>query len=632
MMMTSAARRVAVASALAVGLAPFLATGAGAAESAWPTVNGDPQHSRQGDAVGPVTPSVKWAWKAHPGYDSDGSIGGTQTAIPGVLDQSGRLLFKARKTAFDDIPGPNRYDLLALAPGTGMAEVVLTDVQSGYCPPAVAPDGIIWTYQDINQRTDHIAHHPKATSWIVGIDPATDTVVHRYSGEGVHAPGKPAIQNCNSAMNVTPDGALVVTDSSGFDQWLRVINSNGTSRWEVNLEETQGVQDPAGWHLISRDGTPGEGTVYYGWFSEHPTTGSRNISTISAFDLATGDLRDSITLPGTRFVASPILDPEGGIVASTNGSANSGHLMRIVDNGNELSIAWQQHIIDNKQRTGALKAIPRSLQLSGDRIVGWSDGANNLASFAWKTGAFAWSTHVGFRETNQVLVDSAGKSYVTKNSSGHETKVEVYSPRGVLVGFIKGDRISPVRTIGPLASDGTLYVWGSDTWSALVHDPNGVVPCPVGTSSTVTCRKNPAGGYVMTGTVKDETFMGSNRPDKMIGGGGDDVMRGGGGQDLLKGGPGNDRLIGGAGNDLLIGNGGHDKLLGGAGRDTLKGNGGNDSLIGGAGRDKFVAGGGKDLINAKGQRNERVNCGGGRDKVKNARGDRVARNCEVVRR
>ncbi len=612
-----------MASALALVLAPLGAAGAGAAESAWPTVNGDPQHSRQGDAVGPATPSVKWSWSAHPAYDADGSVGGTGTAIPGVLDSSGRLLFKNRNQAFDDIPVPNRYDLLALAPDTGAMEVVLTDVQDGYCVPAVAPDGTIWTYQDINARTDHIAHHPKATSWIVGIDPATDTVVHRYSGEGVHAPGADAIHNCVGAMNVTSDSAVVVHDSAGFDAWLRVINADGTSRWERNLEEEHNIVDTAGWHLIARDGTPGQGTIYLGWYAEHPTTGARSVPTISAFDVATGDLRDSIAFPGTGFVTNPVLDPEGGIVISTTASRFSGHLQRVIDDGSQLSIDWQQAITSDKQRTGALKSIPASLQLAGDRVVGLSSDSNDLESFDWKTGAFRWSTHVGFRETSHVLVDGAGKSYVSKNSAGHETKVEVYSSRGALIGFIKGDQISPVRTLGPLAADGTLYVWGNETWSALVHDPDGAVPCPVGTSSSVTCTKNPSGGYVMKGTKANETFVGSRHPDKMIGRGGDDVMGGGAGPDLLKG---------GAGNDELKGNGGSDTLVGGGGDDRLIGNGGRDNLRGGGGHDAFKAGGGKDVINAKGQRNERVNCGGGRDKVTGAKGDRVSRNCEVVRR
>ena len=140
------------------------------------------------------------------------------------------------------------------------------------------------------------------------------------------------------------------------------------------------------------------------------------------------------------------------------------------------------------------------------------------------------------------------------------------------------------------------------------------VPCPAGTSSTVTCTLNPAHGYVMRGTNASETFVGSPRPDKMIGRGGDDVMRGRGGPDLLKGGSGNDVLAGGGGDDWLVGNKGHDRLLGGGGFDTFKG------------------GPGRDRINAKGQRREPINCGGGWDRVKNAAGDRVARNCERVTR
>lgn len=165
-----------------------------------------------------------------------------------------------------------------------------------------------------------------------------------------------------------------------------------------------------------------------------------------------------------------------------------------------------------------------------------------------------------------------------------------------------------------------------------VQGSDGAVPCPAGTSVTVRCTMNPAGGYVMRGTGADEIFVGSRYPDKLVGRGGDDVLRGGGQEDLLLGGPGADRLVGGPGADWLAGGSGRDRLSGRAGLDTLVGGAGADTLVGGTGRDIFRGSRGNDTINAKGQRRETVNCGSGRDRVTHARGDRVARNCEKVRR
>ena len=105
-----------------------------------------------------------------------------------------------------------------------------------------------------------------------------------------------------------------------------------------------------------------------------------------------------------------------------------------------------------------------------------------------------------------------------------------------------------------------------------------VFSCPTGTSPTVTCDPKPGGGYVMTGTGADETFVGSPGPDTMVGAGGDDVMRGARGADLAKGNAGGDVLKGGRGPDELRGGRAADRLHGGPGRDLLYGGPGLDEL------------------------------------------------------
>lgn len=74
-----------------------------------------------------------------------------------------------------------------------------------------------------------------------------------------------------------------------------------------------------------------------------------------------------------------------------------------------------------------------------------------------------------------------------------------------------------------------------------------------------------------------------------------------------------DVLRGTAGPDRLYGFGGNDRLYGKRGDDRLDGGRGNDLLVGGLGRDVIV-------------------CGAGRDRVIADRYDRVARDCESVRR
>ncbi len=122
---------------------------------------------------------------------------------------------------------------------------------------------------------------------------------------------------------------------------------------------------------------------------------------------------------------------------------------------------------------------------------------------------------------------------------------------------------------------------------------------------------------------------------------GDGVVRGTPFRDFLYGGVGPDRLLGGgradlldggAGNDVQDGDGGWDTLLGRSGNDVLIGRGDPDTIVGGPGRDRIAAGGERDTILAKDGWRDTIDCGGGRDTVTVDRFDRIAPNCERVRR
>jgi Ca2+-binding RTX toxin-like protein len=75
-----------------------------------------------------------------------------------------------------------------------------------------------------------------------------------------------------------------------------------------------------------------------------------------------------------------------------------------------------------------------------------------------------------------------------------------------------------------------------------------------------------------------------------------------------------------------------DRLVGTNYDDVLKGFGGNDTLIGGGGKDILYGGLGNDVIRARDGRRDVVDCGPGRDVAYVDRLDKVAKNCEVVRR
>jgi RTX calcium-binding nonapeptide repeat (4 copies) len=84
--------------------------------------------------------------------------------------------------------------------------------------------------------------------------------------------------------------------------------------------------------------------------------------------------------------------------------------------------------------------------------------------------------------------------------------------------------------------------------------------------------------------------------------------------------------------DVLRGTPGPDVLRGLGGADVLYGLGGNDVLVGGRGRDRLLGGPGSDVVQARDRARDTIACGAGRDVVYADRADRVARDCERIRR
>jgi Ca2+-binding RTX toxin-like protein len=73
-------------------------------------------------------------------------------------------------------------------------------------------------------------------------------------------------------------------------------------------------------------------------------------------------------------------------------------------------------------------------------------------------------------------------------------------------------------------------------------------------------------------------------------------------------------------------------LRGLGGDDLLYGLGGNDVLVGGRGRDRLLGGPGSDVVGANDGVRDTITCGDGRDFVHADRADRIARDCEHIRR
>jgi hypothetical protein len=174
---------------------------------------------------------------------------------------------------------------------------------------------------------------------------------------------------------------------------------------------------------------------------------------------------------------------------------------------------------------------------------------------------------------------------------------------------------------------------------------------------TLDCRIDGTGvGETIEGTTWSDVIAGRGGSDRIFGGDDADTLLGGPGDEFIFGGDGADRLVGGPGNDWLKGGRqlvegrvidgnfidggpGNDILEGGPGEgpdygpdDHLLGRSGSDVLRGGPGRDVLSGGDGRDTIHARDGERDRIDCGRGRDVASIDRFDRVAGNCEGVRK
>ena len=207
--------------------------------------------------------------------------------------------------------------------------------------------------------------------------------------------------------------------------------------------------------------------------------------------------------------------------------------------------------------------------------------------------------------------DDAAGTTLAVNLPGSATITSVSSSQGscstaglsvnCAFGTIGRDAQATVLVVARAPASGTMT--STATATAPIVDPN-----PGNNSATVTATV-PGGtppaspplacSNAIRGTQKANKLRGTGAGDTMKGLGGNDVLRGFGGDDCLNGGRGNDRVIAGPGGDRLIG---------------------------------MLGGGGPDVIKARDGQRDMIKCGPGQDTVLADKSDRVAKDCEKVRR
>jgi Ca2+-binding RTX toxin-like protein len=137
---------------------------------------------------------------------------------------------------------------------------------------------------------------------------------------------------------------------------------------------------------------------------------------------------------------------------------------------------------------------------------------------------------------------------------------------------------------------------------------------------------------VLHGTPGDDSLFGKGGNDVLFGGAGDDYVDGEYGADELHGGPGNDTMAGRSNDDRIFGDAGDDHITGDRGFDHISGGSGDDEIFGNLDPDTISGGPGNDRINVVRGDRDTVRCGAGEDTVFADVTDRVAGDCEHVRR
>jgi hypothetical protein len=263
------------------------------------------------------------------------------------------------------------------------------------------------------------------------------------------------------------------------------------------------------------------------------------------------------------------------------------------------------YLVSDAGRTEVLR-LPSGTPLAGpdfDRAeLGAAQGAPALArGYVVWSGAAAVAAHRS-RDVTPPVVEWLGRGRALAGDARGIGRVEFRAARDGGVAEVVASATAPVG--GDPFGDGAQYVAevalprrGTYLLDAVAIDTAG----NRATSGRVTVR---------VGAPRFARGACANR------------IAGSAARDVLRGARAGDRLLGRAGRDLLEGRGGRDCLSAGPGADDLRGGAGADRLDGGGGDDRLTGGPGRD----------RIRCGPGHDRVRAAKGDRVAKDCELVRR
>jgi Ca2+-binding RTX toxin-like protein len=360
----------------------------------------------------------------------------------------------------------------------------------------------------------------------------------------------------------------------------------------------------------------GRNEILLGEFSTHnPPQNDQVISDVHFFDPVTGDPLQSIRDPDRQLVSNfgtgvaPMGDlNEDGFLDFAVGAARYDRDATTLDTG-------RAYIFRSNNTNPAVTPPP-------------ADGGGGARSQA--------PQYPGPAPT---LADCAGGKNVIAGTNGNDRRTGSLGADLMFGGT--GDDV-----LDALAGDDCIDLGpGTDRGQGgagndLVLGGTGDDPVVDGSSGNDRLNGNSGNDRVSGGLGVDRVF-GDIGNDRLSGGFGNDVLHGARGRDRISGSRGRDRVNGGAGRDVIsagssgdrvAGDQGNDRINGNSGNDLIRGNSGADRISGSSGADRISGGSGNDRVGARDGRRDRIACGRGRDRVVADRIDRVARDCERVRR
>ncbi len=551
-----------------------------------------------------------------------------QATFPG---QNGRIACDgARGPAAPTNPPPagfSRAEVYTMDPAGGAVQVLTSNTVDDL-DPAWSPDGTKLSFDSLRDSS------------------ALDVYTMNFDGTGVRRLTAAPAEDRRTSWS--PDGRIAFQAGRDTNFNIYTMNSDGSAQRGLTVDPTQDTQpawSPDGRKIAYRSSRQGNATGDI--FTMDPEVGeTKDLTNVTNSAPPVGDFAPNFS-PDSRQIAFQATGASGTLAIyrmNADGTGPATFLTTVTNepgrrfSNNESNPAWSPdgtRIVFHSDRDRDPSSTDPALR---DNVEVYTMNASDGSDVRRLTNAPGFDGRCDWTP-----VRSAAQPPTYYDVPNPTPPLAAACPAASSASVIRGSAAGN-RLTGTLGADRILSAGGDDVVDALAG--NDCVDLGTGADRG---EGGPGGDQMVGGRGRDRV-SGSAGNDRLRGGPGNDRLTAGRGNDRAFGDAGNDLILGSFGNDVLHGVGGSDRVSGSRGRDRINGGSGNDRIAGGSsgdriagdrgndrldgnsGSDRINGNSGNDRIGARDGKRDRINCGPGRDRVTADRSDRVARNCERVRR